>query len=126
MSRTRGERMYLTEKYQNRQKRFHKVYNGPYVDEMRYYQDPLKAIVKALMSIELAYQWRQNYPPSALEVSRWKYQSWKYCPCVMCKGPRKHPWSRHREQITQQERKSEDSYKTQLEDLETCDWNYNV
>lgn len=126
MSRMRGERMYLTKKYQNRQKRLHKLYHGPYVDEMRYYQDPLKSLMKSLLGIEILRLWGQKYPPSALEVSRWKYQSWKHCPCVMCRGPRHQPWSRHREQITQQERKSEDSYKAQLIDLYNRGWKDNA
>lgn len=117
MSRTRGERMYLTEKHQKRQMRFHKMYNGPYVDEMRNYQDPLRALMKSLLGIEVARLWGQNYPPSALEVARWKNQSWNHCPCVMCRGPRHQPWSKHRERITQQERKSEDSYNAQLAEL---------
>lgn len=122
MSRTRDERMYLTEKYQNRQKRLHRAYYGPYYDEMRYYQNPVKNLMRILLGIKPPYQWEMGHPPSALEVAKWKCQSWKHCPCVMCKSPRRQPWSTHWDKITQQERKGEDSYKEQLADLSENGW----
>lgn len=117
MCRTRDERMYLTEKYQAKQMRIEQKYY-PYVDEFRYYHTPLKRMMKALLGIEIDYEWNTKHRPTGAVLGRMRKNSWRMCPCVMCRGPRHQPWNKHRDKLTQPERKNEDSYKSQLADLD--------
>ena len=108
--RTRQERRYLTHKYQKKQARLHKRYNGPYRDEGR----RPSSVSNDTRWIEWGYE---SEAPGEGTLGRWRNTSAFDCGrpgCQMCCSPRRRAWGNNRERLTLQENRNQDLFDHQL------------
>jgi len=118
MNRTKQERLYLTKKYQDRQIRLNKVYNGEYIDTMR---RPIASLMYALGGFDAwrVGHWDYQDEPSPERMGKWKDQSFRDCgkaKCIHCGNPRTNGFYDGDAKITIQERKSNEDFNDQLAD----------
>lgn len=118
MSRTRNERRYLTKKYQEKQTRYYKFYNGPYKD---YGRRPEQTLLWKLFGKDQFYNFNGvSDQPSNAQLGRMRNHSFSDCGiprCPMCGNDRRNKIYNKKDRITIQERKSNESYRQQMQDI---------